>query len=612
MTPSQLNTIAKKVAKAYSNHSGMATLPIVYLVMLIMDYQGDRARNTAIALLPPLIVGIALLLPNLVIKRIVIKALDSRPDDKPGDRLTRILMMPRTIEISMVPFVTLGVGLYVGLPALYYGTSLWAVPWAMVDVLLLVLLIWLQVRLALEKEVRPYALEEFHSHPEATLKGGGLLWPRQRWYLPYAFGLFVANTLAISATVVGKKAYGTFTEVRTQLLADGSVKSMEISQFLDILQKAVDELTVSVGIPLGLLGAFLLLNAALSAWRIAQHQSEAARCVQEAMQALASGSPKLPDWISTDEVGDLALATAQAFEQLRAFSESLGESAHNLRRSAEQLGSSTTRQTEVLTLQATALQETQVTTQEIKETSTLAAQKAEDILRKTEKADEISRMGQSAIEYSLNSIQEIGTQVREMARQIKSLEERARQIGNITTTVKDLADQSNMLALNAAIEAVRSGEHGKGFGVVAREIRSLADQSIKATTRVREILLDISSAIRTSVSMMEKGTERVETSIVQVREFGTRIQELAGIVRDNASSVRQITAAVTQQNSGIVQIVQAVTQLSTMMDQTMEQLRASDEALTVVHGVAEQVTGFVGNYSWVDTKKTTPEPSAQG
>ena len=102
---------------------------------------------------------------------------------------------------------------------------------------------------------------------------------------------------------------------------------------------------------------------------------------------------------------------------------------------------------------------------------------------------------------SLGGLTDIRAQVDEIARKIAQLSERTQQIGGITQTVKDLADQSNMLALNAAIEAVRSGERGKGFAIVAREIRSLADQSIQATNRVREILEDISASIRRAVAI---------------------------------------------------------------------------------------------------------------
>src|SRR5207248_4252142 len=110
------------------------------------------------------------------------------------------------------------------------------------------------------------------------------------------------------------------------------------------------------------------------------------------------------------------------------------------------------------------------------------------------------------------------TQVAQVAQTIGVLSERASQIGRITDTVKDLADQSNMLALNAAIEAVRSGEHGKGFAVVARQIRSLADESIEATRRVREALEDVSRAIGTAVAISKAGDEPIDRRPSEVKE----------------------------------------------------------------------------------------------
>ncbi|HZI05334.1 MAG TPA: methyl-accepting chemotaxis protein, partial [Archangium sp.] len=149
-----------------------------------------------------------------------------------------------------------------------------------------------------------------------------------------------------------------------------------------------------------------------------------------------------------------------------------------------------------------------------------------------------------------------------------------------------------------AIEAVRSGEAGKGFSVVAREIRTLADQSIKATRDITDILQDISDAILSTMNLMDQGSDRVEVSLRQIRDFSTQVQQISGIVRENASSVRQITVAVSQQDVGIAQIFEAVNDLSKGMDQTMNQLRASDDVLAQVRNVAEQVSNVVAGYGW--------------
>ncbi|MBN1208351.1 MAG: methyl-accepting chemotaxis protein, partial [Myxococcaceae bacterium] len=151
-------------------------------------------------------------------------------------------------------------------------------------------------------------------------------------------------------------------------------------------------------------------------------------------------------------------------------------------------------------------------------------------------------------------------------------------------------------ALNAAIEAVRSGEHGKGFGVVAREIRALADQSIQATSRVRELLDDISGSVSAAVRITERGAERMESGLAQVRASGQNLKELSNIVQDNAAAVRQIAAAVNQQNVGISQITQAVNELSKMMDETVARIGSTGEAATTLQIISEQLSSAVKSY----------------
>jgi len=289
-------------------------------------------------------------------------------------------------------------------------------------------------------------------------------------------------------------------------------------------------------------------------------------------------------------------AAAKTSTVLRTFSSSLSHSAQTLGHSAERLSQSHKEQTESLSIQAASLQETQVTAQEIKQTSMVAAQKSDDVLRQAERAEQIGRSGESAIEQSLTGMHDIQKQVVDMAQSIRSLDERAQQIANITTTVKGLADRSNMLALNAAIEAVRSGEHGKGFGVVAREIRTLANQSIRSTEQVGTILDDITQAIRDTVARSEQGQAQVEAGLTQARTSGESLRALSAIVQDNMGAVRQIAVAVNQQNAGVSEIFGALTDLSTMMHATMESLMASQRVTQSLREVSEQMEQVARSY----------------
>ena len=299
---------------------------------------------------------------------------------------------------------------------------------------------------------------------------------------------------------------------------------------------------------------------------------------------------------SEDELGELARSFDEMVGKLREALTSLKESGGGLTQSMAELSLSTQEQTLTVTRQATALQETQVTAQEIKQTSAMASQKADAILAQSEQAEAVTQHGEIAIQSSLAGMADIRGFVGQIGERVQELSERTAQIGGITQTVKDLADQSNMLALNAAIEAVRSGEHGKGFAVVAREIRALADQSIAATRRVREVLEGTSSAILAVAKIAESGTQRIEAGLEQIRSSGESLQNLSGMVRGNLASVRQIAVAVSQQNAGIEQIFAAVNDLSAMMDETVRRLNATNSATVRLEAISGKSARIVAAY----------------
>src|SRR5207245_2493031 len=124
-----------------------------------------------------------------------------------------------------------------------------------------------------------------------------------------------------------------------------------------------------------------------------------------------------------------------------------------------------------------------------------------------QRTQEIGKAGRKVVEESIGALDKVKEQMESTAENILALAEQAQAIGEIIATVNDIAEQTNLLALNAAIEASRAGEHGKGFTVVAGEVKMLADQSKTATTQVRQILGEIQKATNSAVLATEEVTK---------------------------------------------------------------------------------------------------------
>src|SRR5687767_12164192 len=166
-----------------------------------------------------------------------------------------------------------------------------------------------------------------------------------------------------------------------------------------------------------------------------------------------------------------------------------------------------------------------------------------------------------------------------------ALAEQGQAIGEITSTVKDLAEQTNLLALNAAIEASRAGEHGRGFSVVAGEVKALADQSKKATVQVRQILGEIQKATNGAVISTEEGTKSVNAAVKVVGLAGDTIRDLTDILDEAAQSASQIAASAAQQSIGMGQIHQAMRNINEATTQSLAANRQTEQATRDLNGL---------------------------
>ncbi|HLL52678.1 MAG TPA: hypothetical protein VK447_03970, partial [Myxococcaceae bacterium] len=316
----QIKQITKQVLGKYNSIAAIATGPTIYLVAIITGLSGKQALQVIMYAVPVLVVLFAMIGPNVFLGRLVRRAFSVLPGDAPGERIGRLLRMPRQIEIFQTVWGGIGIGIYASICAAVSGQSWLTVPWAVAAVGLVSLLQGISVRLSIEKLLRPFAIAEFQKAPDVVLPGGGFTWPRQWWYLPYTFAVFVADTLMMAATIIGRQASNYYDLLMAELPKTAH------NEVVTRVQETLFALARDTAIPLAVLGAYLLALAAFSAWLIAQHQSAGAKEVENAMAALAAGKPRLPNWIATDEVGDLAAASTRAFERLKKFSLSLGQS----------------------------------------------------------------------------------------------------------------------------------------------------------------------------------------------------------------------------------------------------------------------------------------------
>jgi hypothetical protein len=245
---------------------------------------------------------------------------------------------------------------------------------------------------------------------------------------------------------------------------------------------------------------------------------------------------------------------------------------------------------------ATAVSETTTTVEEVKKTAELSSDKARYVSETAQKAMQVSQTGKQAVEQSIEGVSLVRQQMEVLAESIVRLSEQSQAIGEVIATVNDLAEQSNLLAVNAAIEAAKAGEQGKGFGVVAQEIKSLAEQSKQATSQVRTILGDIQKATSASVLAAEQGSKAVESGVKQSAEAGEAIKMLAQSIAEAAQAATQIAASSRQQQVGMDQVAQAMDNIQQATSQNMAGTKQAETAAHNLSELGQKLKGVVEQY----------------
>lgn len=233
-----------------------------------------------------------------------------------------------------------------------------------------------------------------------------------------------------------------------------------------------------------------------------------------------------------------------------------------------EIAAATEEQARIVGQQATATSQTSASIDQLDRFAHETAHQAEAVARDSQDSFHTASDGRVAIEQTLRSIQTLQDQVRLMVERILHLRDKTAEIGTITALTSELSGQTNLLALNAAIEAMRAGDSGKGFAVVAAEIRKLADRSREASNRINSLVMDIQTAISSTVDVSERGLEGATTSIQAAHVGADAFEQVTRKTQNAASSSQEIAHSAEQQVKAIREVLTAMHSLNLAATET--------------------------------------------
>ena len=284
---------------------------------------------------------------------------------------------------------------------------------------------------------------------------------------------------------------------------------------------------------------------------------------------------------SGDEVGQAVTALNSMKNNLHAVVESIASTAERMASAGHELSSTAQQQSQAATAQTDRTSQVATAMHEMSSTVTQVSESARQAANAANEATETARSGGSVTEASVISMRAIAASVSATAGKIQELGKNSDQIGEIVAVIEDIADQTNLLALNAAIEAARAGEQGRGFAVVADEVRKLAERTSKATKEIASRIQTIQSETNNVVLAMNQGTQQVEEGVRSTEKTGASLQEIIRMNDHVRDMINQIAATTAQQSATSTEVSNNVGEIARLASQSssgaVEAAKACDE-----------------------------------
>jgi methyl-accepting chemotaxis protein len=312
------------------------------------------------------------------------------------------------------------------------------------------------------------------------------------------------------------------------------------------------------------------------------------------MQRVADGD--LTASVDSAPAGSMLHTLGKMVDSLRQMVREINDDANRLVSNAEQIANasddvarSAEQQSDATSAMAAAIEELTVSSNHISDS-------ARETARNTTEAVELSVQGTERVGQATQAIQQIATTVADASGRIHALEERAKQVSSIANVIKDIAGQTNLLALNAAIEAARAGEQGRGFAVVADEVRKLAERTSLATTEIEQMIVGIQNDTVGAVEAMNTALPEVQSGVQLAGSASESLRAIEEGARRTLERVGEVADATKEQSSASTSIAQRVEQIANMVEATTDTIRGTAATAHQLEGIAISLKQLIGRF----------------